>query len=105
MNALIVGLLIVVVCVFPVMITARKLKAGKSDLIDCVIAVIVGSIASSLLVPLIPGVMSSTFLAALCSLAITGLVYKFMLQATYLAGFIIALVPAIIYFLLDILFA
>lgn len=104
MNALAIGLIVVVVCVFPVMITARKLNAGKSSLVDCIIAVILGSFVSSIVVPIIPGAVSNAFLATVFSLAVTGVVYKFMLEATYLTGFIIALVPAIIYFILEVLF-
>lgn len=104
MNILVVGLIVVVVCIFPVMITARKLNAGKSDLVDCIIAVVAGGFVSSIVVPIIPGAASSAFLATALSLAVTGVVYKFLLEATYITGFIIALIPAIIYFVLDVVF-
>jgi len=87
------------------MLTARKLNAGKSEFVDCIIAVVVGAIVSSICVPLIPGAASSAFLATIFSLIVTGIIYKFLLDATYVTGFIIALVPAIIYFILEIVFA
>lgn len=102
LGALLIGLIIVVVCIFPVMFIAQKLGAGKSELVDCIIAVVVGSFVSSLIAPMLPGADTSALLATAYSLLITGVVYKFMLEATYIAGILIALVPAIIYFILDI---
>ena len=104
MGIFIVGLIIVVVCIFPVMFTAKKVDAGKSGLVDVIIAVVVGSINSSIFVALIPGTTSSAFLATVFSLGVTGIIYKFLLDTNYIKGFIIALVPALIYFILDIVF-
>jgi len=99
------GLIVVVFCVFPVMISAKKLNAGKSELVDCIIAIVVGSIVSSLITSMLTGADTSAALATICSLAVTGIVYKFLLEATYINGFIIAFVPAILHFVLNTIFA
>ena len=103
-NILLIGTIIVVVCVFPVMIAAQKLDAGKSGLVDCIIAVLVGSFVSSFAVPMLPGADISAVLATIYSLAVTAVTYKFMLEATYIGGLIIAIIPAILYFVLDNIF-
>ncbi|MBL4797532.1 MAG: hypothetical protein JKY50_08970 [Oleispira sp.] len=100
LSIIFIGLVIVVLCVFPVMITARKLNTGKSDLIDCILAIIVGTFISSIVVGILPGGDSSVPLATGYWLLATGFVYKIMLEATLVAGLIIAIVPAIFNFIL-----
>lgn len=100
LSIVFIGLVIVVLCVFPVMMTARKLNTGKSDLIDCILAIIVGAFVSSIVVGILPGGDSSAPLATVYWLLATGFVYKIMLEATLVAGLIIAIVPAIFNFVL-----
>lgn len=88
---IIAGLVFVVIAVFPVMFAAKKLGAGKSGLLDAFIALIVGSIAAGLIAPLLPAAQSNEVAAFAYTLAITGVVYKYLLQATYITGVLIAL--------------
>lgn len=104
LTILLVGLGIVVLCVFPVMFAARKLNAGKSDLIDCIIAIIVGTFVSSVVVAILPGGDSSALLATVYWLVTTGFVYKVMLEATLITGIIIAIVPVVFHLLLETIF-
>jgi hypothetical protein len=104
LTILLVGLIVVVVCVFPVMFTARKLNAGKADLVDCIIAIVVGAFVSSLAVAFLPGAASSALIAVLYWLVATALVYKYLLETTFVAGVIIALVPVAIKYILGFIF-
>ena len=94
LGIIFVGLVIVVVCVFPVMLTARKLDAGKSDLVDCIIAIVVGVFISSIAVGILPGDLNP-LLVIVCWFVVTGFVYKIMLETTLVAGVVIAIVPAV----------
>lgn len=105
LNILLVGFLIVVICFFPVMLAAKKLDAGKSDLVSSIIAVVVGGIASSIIAPMLPGANTNTLIASLYVFLITGAVYKFILETTYIKGIIIALIPAAIWYVLGIFFS
>ncbi len=99
LSIIYVGLIIVVFCVFPVMLTARVLGAEKSDLVDCIFAVIVGNILSSIIVPFIPvmpGITSGELMSYIYTFLVTGLVYKYMLQASYVASVVISLVSTLI---------
>jgi hypothetical protein len=98
-------MVIVVLCVFPVMFTARKLNAGNSDLIDCIIAIMAGTFVSSIAVGILPGGDSNVFLASAYWLIATGVVYKFLLEATLVTGIIIAIVPAALKFAVNVIFA
>jgi len=104
LSILLIGLVVVVLCVFPVMLTARKLNAGKSDLVDCIVAIIVGSFISSIAVAILPGGDSSPLLATIYWFVVTGFVYKVMLEATLVAGVIIAIVPAVFQLILNVVF-
>ncbi|WNO10232.1 hypothetical protein [Teredinibacter sp. KSP-S5-2] len=104
-NILLVGFLIVVICFVPVMLAAKKLDAGKSDLVSSVIAVIVGGIASSTIAPMLPGANTNALVATLYVFLITGAAYKFILDTTYVKGIIIALIPAAIWYVLGIVFS
>lgn len=98
LSVIIAGLIFVVVCIFPVMLVAKKLGAEKADLVDCVIAVIVGGLVSGLLVSMFTGQDTSTAIKTILSIVITGFVYKFLLEATYIKGLLIALIPSVFYF-------
>ena len=96
LTIIIIGLFVVVICVFPVMFVAKKLGAEKTELVDCILAIIVGSIASSIIVPFIPGGNSSQIIYFLYSFLVVGMVYKYMLQANYIASVLIALISTLI---------
>lgn len=100
LNILLIGLIIVVVCIFPVMFAAKKFGAGKTELVDCIIAVVAGSFASSLVAPMLPGANTTEVLGTFYALLITGVVYKFLLEATLIKGVLIALVPAVVFYIL-----
>lgn len=98
-------LAVVVFCVFPVMLTARKLGAGKSDLIDCIIAIVVQAFVLSIVIPLLPGATASEVLAYIYSFLLAGVVYKFMLQASYIASVLIAIISTAITYVALYIFA
>lgn len=103
-SILLVGLVIVIFCVFPVMFIAKKLGAENAGLLRCFVAIIVGSFVSSLFVFMIPGAAASPLLAGVYSILITGLVYKFILESTYIAGVLTAFLPAVFYFFIDVIY-
>lgn len=103
-SILLVGLIIVIFCVFPVMFIAKKLGAENAGLLLCFVAIIVGSIVSSIFVLMIPGAMESQLLAGVYSILITGFVYKLILESTYIAGVLTAFLPAVFYFFVDIIY-
>ncbi len=96
MGIIIGGLFVVIFCVFPVMFTARKLGAGKADLIDCVLAIIVATLVSSVAISFFPGAATNDVLAYIYSFLVMGVVYKFMLQANYITSVLIALISSVI---------
>lgn len=96
LSIIVVGLFVVVTSVFPVMFVARKLGAEKTELIDCILAIIVGSIVSSVVVSFLPGGNTSQMLYFFYSFLVVGVVYKYMLQANYLASVLIALISTLI---------
>jgi hypothetical protein len=96
MGIVIVGLFVVIFCIFPVMFTARKLGAEKSDLVDCIIAILVATFFSSIIVPFLPGAGTNEVLAYIYSFLVAGLAYKFILQASYVASVLIALISTAI---------
>ncbi len=96
MGIIIGGLFVVIFCVFPVMFTARKLGAGKADLVDCILAILVATFVSSVVIPFLPGAITNEILAYIYSFLVMGLVYKFMLQADYLTSVLIALISMVI---------
>ncbi len=98
-SVIISGLIIVVVCIFPVMLVAKKLGAQKAELVDCIIAVVVGGLVSGILVSVITDQDTSGAFKSILTIVITGLVYKFLLEATYIKGLLIALIPSILYFI------
>ncbi|BCD96657.1 hypothetical protein [Marinagarivorans cellulosilyticus] len=91
LTIIIAGLIFVVIAVFPTMFAAKKLGAGKSGLLDAFIALIAGSIAAGLIAPLLPAAQTNEVAAFVYTLAITGVVYKYLLQATYITAVLIAL--------------
>ena len=100
LNIIIAGLFIVIVCIFPVMFIARKLGAEKTDLMDCIIAVIAGSFVSGIVVSMLTDQDTNIGIQAILSIIITGIVYKFLLEATYIKGLLIALIPSVFYYAL-----
>jgi len=96
LTIIIAGLFVVITCVFPVAFMAKKLGAEKIKLMDCFLAIIVASIAIGLTVPLLPGGSTSDGLYFIYSLLVAGVVYKYMLQATYIASVVIALISTLI---------
>ena len=103
-TILLAGLIVVLICVYPVMFAAKKLGAGKYDLVDCCIAILVATLISSLGVSFFSGVISGALLPMILYLLIAGAVFKYMLEATYLAGILIALAPVVIKLLLTAVF-
>jgi hypothetical protein len=97
LSVIIGGLIILAVCIFPVMFVAKKLGAQKSELIDCIIAVVVGGLVSGLVVSMFTDPGASTAIKTILSITITGVVYKFLLEATYIKGILIALIPSVFY--------
>ena len=96
LSIIIVGLFVVVTSIFPVMFVAQKLGAEKTELIDCILAIVVGGIVSSILVSFLPGSSTNEILYFLYSFLIIGVVYKYMLQANYFASVLIALISTLI---------
>lgn len=105
LSILIIGLFVVITSVFPVMFAANKLGAQKTELVDCIIAVIIGGLVSSFIAPLIPGANTNEAAGFIYTLIITGVVYKFLLQASYISGMLIALISTIIKSVLILLIA
>lgn len=103
-SILLAGIIFVVIALFPVMFAAKKLGAGKSGLIDVLIAVIVSSLAVGLLVPFLPAAMTNEVAQFAYSLALTGLVYKYLLDATFIIAVLIALMAIAIQFLIGLVF-
>lgn len=91
LSIILAGLVFVVIAVFPVMFAAKKLGAEKSGLLDAFIALIVGSLAAGLIAPLLPAAQTNEIAGFAYTLLITGLVYKYLLRASYLIGVLIAL--------------
>lgn len=96
MGIIIGGLFVVIFCIFPVMFTARKLGAEKADLLDCIIAILVATLFSSIIVPFLPGAMSNEVLGYAYSFLVAGLAYKFILRASYIVSVLIALISTVI---------
>ncbi len=65
----------------------------------------VGWIVSSLLVSLFTEQDTNTAIKTILSIFITGVVYKFLLEATYIKGIFISLIPAILYFVVGVVLA
>jgi len=100
LSILIIGLFVVITSVFPVMIVANKLGAQKTELLDCIIAIVVGNLVSSLIVQFIPGSNTNEVVGFIYTIIITGLVYKFLLKSNYLSGMLISLISTIIKYIL-----
>jgi len=66
---------------------------------------VVGWIVSSLLVSLFTEQDTNTAIKTILSIFITGVVYKFLLEATYIKGIFISLIPAILYFVVGVVLA
>ena len=92
LTIIVVGLFVVITSVFPVMFVAKKLGAEKANLIDCIFAIIVGSVV----VPFLPGRSTSQLMYFLYSFLVVGVVYKYMLQANYIASVLISLISTFI---------
>lgn len=95
-TIILVGLFVVVTCIFPVMFVAKKLGAEKTELVDCILAIIVGSFVSSIVVPLIHGGNASQIMYFIYSFLVVGVIYKYMLRANYIASVLIALISTLI---------
>ena len=100
MSIIIVGLVVVVVVLFPVMFAAKKLGAEKSDLVDVLIAVVASTFVVSIFAPMLPAGQTNEAAFFTYSLLLTGLVYKYVLQASYLIAVLIALMAVVIRFLI-----
>ncbi len=96
MGIIIGGLFVVIFCVFPVMFVAKKLGAEKAGLLNCFLAIFVAVIIAGIFVPLLPGAHSNELLANFYSLLVFGVVFKYMLGATYIASLLIALLSTVI---------
>lgn len=95
-SIILAGLIFVVIVLFPVMFAAKKLGAGKSDLIPVLIAVIASSLAVGFIVPFLPGAATNEVASFAYSLIITGIVYKYLLDATFIIAVLIALMAMLI---------
>jgi hypothetical protein len=104
LSILLAGFVIVALIFFPVMLLARQLDTGKSDLVDCIIAVLVGSTIANFVVPFLPGANSDTVLQAIYSIGVVGVSYRYLLETTVVKGIVIALVPALGWALVDVVF-
>ena len=96
MGIILAGLFVVLFCIYPVMFCAKKLGAEKHDLIDCLLAIIVSTLVVSILVPMLPSANTSNELSYLYGFLVSGLVFKFMLQANYFTSVLIALTSTIL---------
>lgn len=102
LSILLVGLIIVVFCVMPVMFLAKKFGAENTGLLRCFVTIFIGSLVASIFTPMIPGALDSAVLAMLYWFLLTGLVYKWILGSTYIAGVFIAVIPAAAYFIIEV---
>ncbi|HEY7772890.1 MAG TPA: hypothetical protein VIC26_06900 [Marinagarivorans sp.] len=105
LSIIVVGLIFVVIVLFPVMFAAKKLGAGKSDLIEVLIAVIASSLAVGFIVPFLPGALNNEIALFAYSLLVTGVVYKYLLDATFLVAVLIALMAVAIRFVIGLVFS
>ena len=64
------------------------------------IAVIVSSLAVSFVAPMLPAAQTNEIAFFAYSLLITGLVYKYLLKASYLIAVLIALMAVVIQFII-----